>query len=522
MTISIGRVFQEKKATHLLTHRLESAEEIFQRPDLLVNFIDNHDGARFLTKADRASFRQALLFIMTIPGVPVIYYGTEQELLGMRQAMFKGGVGSSNKDHFDTTRQSFRFVQDLMNLRKENAVLRRGKIDILKDSKVGPGIFIYKLTSEGEEILVLMNTANVEMLVDNVPTGFSAGTNLKALFSLKEDLQSIQVNTHGAINLVLPASAGLVLARDGIGMTPKPKAASIQITSAGGILERGLTELRVEGAATDLENIQIVVDGNLTHAVNAEVDAMGHWSGTISLKDKLNGAHQISAFARADDQLNYITDQMMIEINHLQKLLVNYSDAIGDDHGPNGTYQYPTHASYGQNMDISKVEIYAIGANLQVEMTMHEISQIWIPPNGFDHLLVNIFIDLPELEGRQMLPRLNASMPGEEDWDFLISAGGFGNAMFSSLGATKDDMGEKVGPTAGISVDKAENTIRFLISAQSMGWIEDITGVKLYITTWGGGPGNPRGLQEKPSTWAFSGGLSHDPKIMDATELIIL
>ena len=51
--------------------------------------------------------RQALFFIMTIPGVPVIYYGTEQELTGMRQTMFKGGVGSLNKDHFDIKKYKF-------------------------------------------------------------------------------------------------------------------------------------------------------------------------------------------------------------------------------------------------------------------------------------------------------------------------------------------------------------------------------------------------------------------------------
>ena len=71
--------------------------ENFQRSDQLLNFIDNHDAPRLLAKSDRQTMRQALLFIMTIPGVPVIYYGTEQELTGMRQAMFKGGVGSIDK-----------------------------------------------------------------------------------------------------------------------------------------------------------------------------------------------------------------------------------------------------------------------------------------------------------------------------------------------------------------------------------------------------------------------------------------
>src|SRR5690606_18669518 len=78
---------------------------------LLVNFIDNHDVARFLHFARervdahpdfagksvrdkelrlRAMLHNALLMLMTADGVPCLYYGTEQE--------FRGGNDPSNRE----------------------------------------------------------------------------------------------------------------------------------------------------------------------------------------------------------------------------------------------------------------------------------------------------------------------------------------------------------------------------------------------------------------------------------------
>lgn len=74
---SIQKVFSGPAPTRWLAYRLASLERIFPNPERLINLIDDHNGERFLTFGNRPSFRQALLLIMTIPGVPVIYYGTE-------------------------------------------------------------------------------------------------------------------------------------------------------------------------------------------------------------------------------------------------------------------------------------------------------------------------------------------------------------------------------------------------------------------------------------------------------------
>ena len=64
-----------------------SVQSIFDQDELygthvndMVTFIDNHDRNRFLTEAggDTAKLHNALTFIFTARGIPVVFQGTEQ------------------------------------------------------------------------------------------------------------------------------------------------------------------------------------------------------------------------------------------------------------------------------------------------------------------------------------------------------------------------------------------------------------------------------------------------------------
>jgi len=129
----------------------------------LVNFIDNHDVARFLYWAaqnpvvlalaeedtknktrkaparQRALLHNALLLLFTAEGIPCLYYGTEQE--------FRGGNDPSNREDmwrplpylgqdmappaFDTAGPTFQFVQRLIALRSTYAALRRADATVI-------------------------------------------------------------------------------------------------------------------------------------------------------------------------------------------------------------------------------------------------------------------------------------------------------------------------------------------------------------------------------------------------------
>ena len=87
----ISRVLARGAETASLAYRLERFMDLYPDPKVIPNFVDNHDTARFLAAGHAAAFRQALAVIFTIPGIPIVYQGTEQGLEESRMAMFAGG-----------------------------------------------------------------------------------------------------------------------------------------------------------------------------------------------------------------------------------------------------------------------------------------------------------------------------------------------------------------------------------------------------------------------------------------------
>ena len=71
-------VFARGRPSAVLGHRIRSMMRVHANPYLMPSFVDNHDVDRFLASGSEAGLRQSLLLIMALPGIPVIYYGTEQ------------------------------------------------------------------------------------------------------------------------------------------------------------------------------------------------------------------------------------------------------------------------------------------------------------------------------------------------------------------------------------------------------------------------------------------------------------
>jgi glycosidase len=83
--------FARGRPTQELRERIEAVMRVHGDPHRMPSFVDNHDVDRWLAGGSEAGLRQALLAIMTLPGVPVLYYGTEQGLKEQRGALFAGG-----------------------------------------------------------------------------------------------------------------------------------------------------------------------------------------------------------------------------------------------------------------------------------------------------------------------------------------------------------------------------------------------------------------------------------------------
>ena len=189
--------------------------------EAMVNFIDNHDVARFLFEFDEIDGLQAaLIYLLTMDGIPCIYYGTEQN--------FNGGNDPANRenmwlnDGFDTTGETFQLTRRLIELRKELAPLRRGDFDLRwtterTGDEQDAGIVAFERTYNGETVLVVVNThasntsetSASSLGGGGMPVSFSSGTTLVDRFSESGD--TFTVGSNGEVTIEVPPRSGRIL-----------------------------------------------------------------------------------------------------------------------------------------------------------------------------------------------------------------------------------------------------------------------------------------------------------------------
>lgn len=189
-----------------------------------VNFLDNHDVARFLfwirsrpLEERRSLLRNALLFLYTAQGIPCIYYGTEQE--------FDGGNDPANRERlwdsgFDTSNPTFQWLRRLADLRRAYPALRRGDVQVTysspgEEDEPDAGIFAFERfagDAGGSYALVILNANQVHpsftraddrSLVSVAPPG----TTLIDVFSE----QTVVVANDGTVDVEVPAMNAMLL-----------------------------------------------------------------------------------------------------------------------------------------------------------------------------------------------------------------------------------------------------------------------------------------------------------------------
>ena len=117
-----------------------------------MNILGNHDTERIFTclKEDFNKLRLALCLQMTLPGVPLIYYGDESGLLG--------GVDQENRGAYPWRKENkgilnlYRFFG---NLRKEEVLLRSGEFYIYKD--IPEDVIVFKRYLKNKAIIIFIN-----------------------------------------------------------------------------------------------------------------------------------------------------------------------------------------------------------------------------------------------------------------------------------------------------------------------------------------------------------------------------
>lgn len=117
-----------------------------------LNVLDSHDVSRFLSLCgnDRRKYKLALLFQMTFPGMPSIFYGDELGIAGILEAEYRQPMPWGQEDEL------FAYFQSLISLRKRESVLRKGNYRCVQAER-GSRLYIYDRYLEEERIRVMLN-----------------------------------------------------------------------------------------------------------------------------------------------------------------------------------------------------------------------------------------------------------------------------------------------------------------------------------------------------------------------------
>jgi glycosidase len=516
-------VFGSGAPTEMLNFRMASLAEHFPDPNLLYTFIDNHDMDRFLSISGYREMELALLYLFTAPGIPVVYYGTEQQFSETRQAMFANGFASGGEDHFDPANEAYRYISSLAELRAGTDAFRYGEYRALAGSANGPGILAYSMSHGGESFYILMNTAPFDYLAADLDSGLEGAFDFETLFAVNASGVSLQSDRRGLISAVLPGRSALVLVAT--------EAIAADATGIGTVMVDGYdgsavatSDFALRGRAAGLEQVELVIDGNVGKTYPADVDGSGGWSLTVPAERLANGSHRMAVIARENGRIVASSGSLPLEIDLAFSQAAAISDPVGDDRGPEGTYSYPNDVSFDGQMDIEGVRVFRAGTNLRIELKMASpISTVWQPQNGFDHVVFYVYIDDPAKPGATALPFQNSSAPVGYDWDTMLMAGGWNASVFAADGASADSYGEPVSSSLAISIDEAQRTITLGVESSALGYPEDLSGFGLYITTWDydGLESANRMLQAEADDYILGGGdYLSDPLIMDDTEII--
>ncbi len=550
---ALGDVFARGQAPAVLGQRITAMTRLHKRLHWMPSFVDNHDVDRFLAGSDTVGLQQALLAMLTLPGIPVIYYGTEQGFTQQRAAMFASGFGAGGRDHFDVSAPLYQSIRRMTQLRRTHRVFSRGMATVLASNAAQAGGLVYRMAmprdgrgAAASAALVAFNTASGESLLAQVPTRWRRGTVLRGLFGLVGTPADITVGPWGRVTLPLPARSGQVWQPlPPVRPQPqKPEAPAKRASppAAAPTLDplfqtHVMGDFWVSGSAPADSELRLVVDGDLARAQWLRADAAGRWRARVSTDAMVNPEVPHSLVAWAGGQA--ASDVLPFWVLREWKLLADVEDPAGDDVGPTGRYVYPSDPSWGERrqMDLRRVKVFSAAGALRLDLGMRSLTSTWNPSNGFDHVAFTVFIELPdamsggksgakgeEAAGANVMPLQNASLPAGMRWHVRLRVGGWSNAAFAADGASATSEGRPLSPAATLKVDATTQTVSLVLPASLLsvvGRLPVLSGAKVYVTTWDYDAGY-RALSPQAQPFAMGGGAADGAKVMDDSVVIVL
>jgi glycosidase len=192
---------------------------IYPSPKDLVVFADNHDTERFFTaiREDFGKYKMAMAYLMTIRGIPQIYYGSDILMTGrksdgdgMLRKDFPGGWTGDQVNGFTgegltaQQKEAQQYLKKLITWRKGKPVIHNGQMlhYLPKES-----VYTYFRFNEKENIMVILNNNDAEkpFNIDHYREGLKGASKGYEVISGKkmEDLATLKIPAHSAMIIEL-------------------------------------------------------------------------------------------------------------------------------------------------------------------------------------------------------------------------------------------------------------------------------------------------------------------------------
>jgi cyclomaltodextrinase / maltogenic alpha-amylase / neopullulanase len=211
LTRMLRRVFAQRKSTIAdLLDFFETRQIDALRISRPATLLDNHDMSRFLWQAgnDKQRLRLAALVQLTLPGTPIVYYGTE---VGLSQ--HSGPLGQDVYARLpmlwddQQDRDLFADYRSLIALRQDSVALRRGDWRRIPVANETTDVGAYARQAAEDGALVIINHGREPLLV----TIMVPGTDIMHLTRVGERVFSHQVTVDDSLTIEIPAMSGICL-----------------------------------------------------------------------------------------------------------------------------------------------------------------------------------------------------------------------------------------------------------------------------------------------------------------------
>ena len=199
-------MFTNKAPMRFLPELLKN-DRLYPDPSKLTVLANNHDTPRFLSLegATRAGAMMHVAFILSVRGIPQLYYGEEIAMRGNedpdnRRDFPERAFRAEGREPME--QQMFEWTRQWIQLRRVNAAMRIGRtIDLFSDDES----YVFARQHGSETLIIAFNRQNQQKQVKVPSIGLKDGVTLKSVIGIETSSKVI----NGEVLLNLPAQTAV-------------------------------------------------------------------------------------------------------------------------------------------------------------------------------------------------------------------------------------------------------------------------------------------------------------------------